>query len=75
MSRIFKVFYIVFILVCVLYPFRAIVAPITYRHILSLVMLGFCLFLKFKTAPCPSLVGRGGNTFAIGYYLFSFLGR
>lgn len=49
MSRVYKVFYILLIIVCVLYPLKMIVAPITFRHIFSLLMFVFCLFLGFKT--------------------------
>lgn len=48
MSRVFKVFYVLLIIVCVLYPLKMIVAPITIRHIFSLFMFVFCLFLGFK---------------------------
>lgn len=45
----FKILYIIFIIVCVIYPFKLIYEPVTYRHILSLFILGVCIYEGFKS--------------------------
>ena len=44
----FKILYVAFILICILYPNIIIFGPISYRHIISLIMLVVCILEGFK---------------------------
>lgn len=45
----YRILYLVYIIICVLYPFKLVAGPVTYRHILSLLMIGVCVFKGFKS--------------------------
>lgn len=70
----FKVLYIIFVVICVVYPYNTIMAPITFRHILSLLMLGVCVNEGFKLDKylklyCVFLLFLGVSSLATGYFV------
>lgn len=45
----FKLLFIVFIVINILYPTTLLVSPVSYRHIISLIMLVTCVWERFKS--------------------------
>lgn len=45
----FKLLYIIFIVICILYPSKYIVGPISFRHIISVIMLAACIWEGFRS--------------------------
>lgn len=45
----FKILYIIFIIICVLYPYKLIVGPISIRHIMSLTILAVSVYEGFRS--------------------------
>lgn len=64
MSRFFKILYVFFIIICLLYPYKMFAGPIAFRHMISLLMLGACIHAGFHS-----------DKYLFLYYLFlSFYG-
>ena len=57
----FKILYILFIIICVLYPYKLIIGPISIRHIMSLTMLIVSLYEGFRS-----------DKYLYLYYIFLF---
>lgn len=49
MGRFFKILYVIFIIICLLYPYKMLVEPIAFRHMISLLMLGVCIHEGFHS--------------------------
>ena len=49
MRRSFPVLYVIFLVICVLYPFKTIVGPVAFRHVFSLFLLGVCIREGFRS--------------------------
>ena len=45
----FKIVYLLFFLFCIVYPYKVIAGPITFRHVVSLFMLGLCIYEGFQS--------------------------
>ena len=45
----FKIVYLLFFLFCIVYPYKVIAGPITFRHVFSLLMLGLCIYEGFQS--------------------------
>lgn len=68
----FKILYIIFIVICILYPSKYIVGPISIRHIISLIMLASCLLEGFRADKylflyCGFLLFLGISSVATGF--------
>lgn len=68
----FKLLYIIFIVICILYPSKYIVGPISIRHIISLIMLASCLLEGFRADKylylyCGFLLFLGISSVATGF--------
>lgn len=45
----FKIIYLLFIVFCIVYPYKDLAGPITFRHVISLLMLGVCVLEGFRS--------------------------
>lgn len=45
----FKIIYLLFIVICIVYPHAVVAGPVTFRHLISLLMLGCCIYEGFKS--------------------------
>ena len=45
----FKLFYLLFIVCCIIYPHKVIAGPVSFRHVISLLMLGVCIYEGFRS--------------------------
>lgn len=45
----FKIIYLLFVVYCIVYPYKVLAGPITFRHVISLLMLGVCIYEGFRS--------------------------
>ena len=45
----FKLLYLLFVVCNIVYPYKVLAGPVTYRHIISLLMLGVCIYEGFRS--------------------------
>lgn len=45
----FKLIYLLYVIFCIVYPHKVLAGPISYRHLISLIMLGVCVYEGFRS--------------------------